>query len=114
MYNKYESEKICDNWGFYIDIENLNYVNQDNDEIMRKKYKAKKIENYNKFKNYENKINICETIYEQDMYGEDIYGEEFEIYDDTYINKKKDSLIVKVSSTTFITAILTYFIFFLI
>jgi hypothetical protein len=109
MYNKYESEKLCDNWGFYIDIESLNHVNQDNDEIMRKKYKAKKIENYNKFKKYENKINICETIYE-----EDIYGEEFELYEDTDLNDKKENLIVKVSSTTFITAILTYFIFFLI
>jgi hypothetical protein len=35
--NKYESEKLCDNWGFYIDIESLNHVNQDNDEIMRNK-----------------------------------------------------------------------------
>ena len=105
----YEPEKLYDDWGFYIDIESLNYVNQDNDEIIRKKYKAKRIENYNKFKNYENKINICETIYE-----EDIYREEFELYDDTDINNKKDSLLVKVSSTTFITAILTYFIFFLI
>jgi hypothetical protein len=109
MYNKYESEKLCDNWGFYIDIESLNYVNQDNDEIIRKKYKAKRIENYNKFKNYENKINICETIYEQD-----VYGDEFELYEDKDINSKKESLLVKVSSTTFITAILTYFIFFLI
>jgi hypothetical protein len=105
----YEPEILSDDWGFYIDIESLNYVNQDNDEIIRKKYKAKRIENYNKFKNYENKINICETIYE-----EDIYREEFELYDDTDINNKKDSLLVKVSSTTFITAILTYFIFFLI
>jgi hypothetical protein len=112
MYNKYESEKLCDNWGFYIDIESLNHVNQDNqdnDEIMRKKYKAKKMKNYNKFKKYENKINICETIYE-----EDIYGDEFELYEDTDINDKKENLLVKVSSTTFITAILTYFIFFLI
>ena len=105
----YEPEKLSDDWGFYIDIESLNYVNQDNDEIIRKKYKAKRIENYNKFKNYENKINICETIYEQD-----VYGDEFELYEDKDINSKKESLLVKVSSTTFITAILTYFIFFLI
>ena len=105
----YEPENLCDNWGFYIDIESLNYVNQDNDEIMRKKYKAKKIEKYNKFKIYENKINICETIYE-----ENIYGDEFDHYEDTDINDKKENFIVKVSSTTFITAILTYLIFFLI
>ena len=109
MYNKYEPEILCDNWGFYIDIESLNQVNQDNDEIMRQKYKIKKLKNYNKSKNYENKINICETIYEQD-----VYGDEFDLYEDTDINHKKDSLLVKVSSTTFITAILTYFIFFLI
>jgi len=105
----YEPENLCDNWGFYIDIESLNHVNQDNDEIMRRKYKAKKFENYNKFKKYENKINICDTIYE-----ENIYGGEFELYEDIDINDKKDNLLVKVSSTTIITAILTYFIFFLI
>lgn len=105
----YEPENLCDNWGFYIDIESLNPVNQDNDVIMRQKYKIKKIEKCNKFKNYENKINICETIYEQD-----VYGDEFDLYEDTDINDKKESLLVKVSSTTFITVILTYFIFFLI
>jgi hypothetical protein len=109
MFNKYENEKFCDNWGFYIDIESLKPINQDNDEIIRQKYKIKKIGKYNKFKNYENKINICETIYEQD-----VYGDEFEIYEDKDINSKKENLLVKVSSTTFITAILTYFIFFLI
>ena len=83
--NTYELNHLSDNWGFYVDIENLN-------PPLEKKYK----------------INYCETIHEEhEYYCKDNY---IEVNDESKIS----NMIVNVSSTIFITAILTYFIFFII
>ena len=90
--NTCELNQLCDNWGFYVDIENVTPIQKQNHEVIREKYKIKNINKYNKFKDYDDSIKHCETI-----------SEEYEYY--YYKN---------LSSTTFITAILTYYILFII
>ena len=104
---KYESNIFNDEWGFYVDIEKLpSQDNMLNHEIMREKYKIK---NINKFNKYD-----CETICEEYEYycknniEEKIDGLDVSNYESKENNIK--SLIVKVSSTTFITVIITYYI----
>jgi hypothetical protein len=103
--NNYSSEinQLSDNWGFYVDIENINPSIKSNDDEIREKYKI------NKFKNYDKKINNCETINEE---------REYYCKEENSIEEKDESnisnMIVNVSSTIFITAILTYFILFII
>jgi hypothetical protein len=97
---------LCEDWGWYIDIENMK-------PIYEKNY------HYN-VKN--RKMNKLETIIENDYY--------YEYYDDLQnnVNKNKNNTnniiiiyknnyifdnLFNFSSSTIITAILTYFIFFM-
>ena len=110
-----ELNQLSDSWGFYVDIENVIPIRKQNHEIIREKYKIKNINKYNKFKNYDDSIKHCETISEEYEY----YYKNFNEIDEENPNIVPDkdttkSMLVKVSSTTFITAILTYFIFFII
>ena len=94
--NNYSSEinQLSDNWGFYVDIENLNPPLEENKEKCK----------INKYKNYNNKINHCETINEE---------REYYCKEENYIEEKDESnMIVNISSTIFITAVITYLILF--
>jgi hypothetical protein len=105
-----EPYNYCDGWGFYIDIESLSSLRKDNDDIMKEKYGIKNFNKNNRIKKY----NYCETINEEYEYycknyddkNEDIFTENKKISDEN-----TTSFIIRVSSTTIITAILTYFIF---
>jgi hypothetical protein len=103
IYTSCEPSHLSENWGFYVDIENLNH--SPNEE----KYKFQNISKHNKYKKYDKANKYCETIYEEDEYCckqdkcRQILGQE-----------NMSDMIVNVSSTTFITAILTYVIFFII
>jgi uncharacterized phage-associated protein len=120
---KYESNQMCDGWGFYVDIENASQNNL-NHEIIREKYKIKNFKNYNKYKNYDNTIEYCEPIYEEyEYYCKNNLEDKEESELDYCCNKSNDgnektlddkkikNFIFKVSSTTVITVVLTYFIF---
>ena len=114
-HNIIEPDRFGNDWGFYIDIdnENIKYV-PNNEETIRKKYNVKKysetmryynvndeydyyIKNYN---NYDDDISIDRSIVSKDCNGK--------------INYNLVSNIVRVSSTTIITAALTYLIFFIL
>jgi hypothetical protein len=88
----------CDDWGWYVDIENADISNQYNYNISN-----------NKNKNIGHYLNKIETIQEIDIEDLSFYNNE--------INKKNiniKSYIYKVGSTTIITGLLTYFILFII
>jgi hypothetical protein len=92
--NTYELNHLSDNWGFYVDIENLNPPLEENKEKCK----------INKYKNYNKKINHCETINEE---------REYYCKEENYIEEKDESnMIVNISSTIFITAVITYLILF--
>jgi len=122
-------------WGLYVDIENLNgnYIN--NEEILRDKYT---IPNYKKTKYYDYvindfMINEYNTTYEDDIYkeyNENTYNDYIEsIYDEyKYYTKDKISYndlnkpnntnsikyFTRLSSSIFITATITFIVFFVI
>lgn len=105
---------ICEDWGWYVDIENNNHILPTNlDFISHKPYK--KI-NYH--------YNRLETIEEDEYdYYKKNYKDNEEIELDNCFKKQssedkksKDGeiFLYKIGSTTLITALLTYAIFFLI
>jgi len=120
--HKIDTFELCDNWGFYIDIE-CNPITFDNAEMMRQKYKIKKMFVDNKFikKNYRDyKGEHIETIYEEYEFhcknnkADDILFITNSIDKKDVKNEKITAMIMKVSSTTLITILLTYFIYFVI
>jgi hypothetical protein len=109
-----ETERFGDEWGFYIDIDNETVKTvPDNEDIIRKKYSVKK---YRDIMSYN----------DNDQY--DYYIKNYNTYDDDVsiaisaasnncsdkINYNLVSNIVRVSSTTIITAAITYVIFFVL
>jgi hypothetical protein len=90
-----------DDWGFYVDIENANFNNYDNYKKMREKYGLNK-----------NKFNpTLESISEEYAYYLNQQKKENDIVIETKYNVNKTCCIVNVSSTTFITLLITYFVF---
>ena len=81
----------CDDWGWYVDIENADISNQYNYNISKNKNNEKNIKNNNHYSSLE----TIEYLYKQD-------------------NENTSNLIYKVGSTTIITALLTYFILFVV
>ncbi len=109
-----EPERFGDEWGFYIDIDNENIKTiPDNEDIIRKKYNVKKyreIVSYNDNDQYDYYIKNYST-----------YDDDDSIYRSIASNNCADKInynlvgkIVSVSSTTIITAAITYVIFFIL
>ena len=90
---------ICEDWGWYIDTENIRVTNQYNYNIISK----------NKNKNVGYYLNRIQTIKEFDIEDLSFYNKEI---NEKNINIKNS--IYKVGSTTIITALLTYFILFML
>lgn len=117
-----ETFDISDSWGFFVDIEGNQQIIEDNSEMMRKKYNIKKLFNNNKFKN--TNFRDYKGVHIETINEEYEYYTKNNNYDDEYQNEsfcpnniKKESfgdMIVTVSSTTLLTAAITYFVFFLI
>ena len=88
-------------WGFYIDIETLNPVLTD--------------DNYNSHQKYNNYNNSHQKY---DDYDNNIYNKYSNYIHDTTDNIKNspqlNAFIVRASSTTIITAAITYFVFFIL
>ena len=110
--------ELCDDWGFYIDIES-NENSYDNAEIIKKKYKIKNLYPYNKYNKFKKdyKGDHIETICEEYEYyckkSTDNDDASVEKYNNQECSKnEKNSILIMVSSTTLITFILTYVIYF--
>lgn len=107
---------LCDDWGWYVDIETTNPICQD--QVDKAKVTNKK--NTTKF--------IKLETFEEDEYDYYTFNQknscEFDIENNNKISqsicKKKDNNnvliinILNISSTTMITALLTYVIFFML
>jgi hypothetical protein len=102
-------------WGFYIDLENIKHHTLINNE---------EFENNKIFKNQYNDYEVYKEINDEYEYYTKNY-EETDIYTINVFDKKPDfknifykngikELLVRVSSTTIITAFLTYIIFCLL
>jgi len=97
---QFESSYIGNGWGNYIDIENYKY----DVSTMRPLPLVKKVDVYS----YHIDINTNNTNNTNNNYTNNNYT-------NNYYKKKVDravgNLIIKVSSTTFITLFFTYFVF---
>lgn len=90
---------ICEDWGWYIDTENIRVTNQYNYKIISK----------NKNNDIDYYLYRIQTIKEFDIEDLSFYNKK--------INKKNitiENSIFKVVSTTIITTLLTYFILFVL
>ena len=102
------NHNFCDGWGWYIDIENNDINNNNNNMKINFNNKSYKKINYH--------LNRLETI-EEDEY--DYYKDinEINIKNDEKKHQHKitgNGLIIKIGSTTLLTALLTYFVFFIL
>ncbi len=105
---------LCDDWGWYVDIETvipICQVQADKVKVLNKKNTMKIIK--------------LETIEEEDEYDYYTFNQknscEFDVENnkiDKPINKKNNNALIinilNISSTTMLTALLTYVIFFML
>lgn len=91
-----------DEWGFYVDIENINFNNSDNYKKMREKYDLNK-----------NKFNPnLECIAEEYEYYLNQQKKEINTSNEVYNNNNnKMCCVTKLGSTTLLTLLITYFVF---
>jgi hypothetical protein len=121
--NYYKPNHLVDDWGFYIDLESIQPI-PNNEEKIRQKYKVKKYSIYDKYNEYCN--DVCDE-YSYYMKNNNNRDDDYSINvsmidtntelikDNTEKNSKNvNNIIVRVSSTTIITAFLTYVIFFVL
>jgi hypothetical protein len=122
--NNYKPNYLVDDWGFYIDLESIQNI-PNNEEKIRQKYKVKKYSIYDKYNEYCN--DVCdEYIYymKNNTNCDDDYSINVSLIDTntepiknptTEKNSRNvNNIILRVSSTTIITALLTYVIFFVL
>jgi hypothetical protein len=53
--------ELCDDWGFYVDIEKITTILPNNSEIIKEKYKIKNLKKKDKYDNFNE---IYKTIYD--------------------------------------------------
>lgn len=93
IHNNYDND-----WGFYVDIETLNPVLTDEKYYNRKKYNDYHNNLYDEYSN-----DIKDDIpYSNDIRDENLNSDPLKAF------------IVRASSTTIITAAITYFVFFIL
>jgi len=107
-----ETYSICENWGWYIDIENMRPIGS---PIITQNYNKK-----NKKPSYH--LNRLETInedeYEYDYLKKSKHTEE-SYFDDKFNNINNNInnniyYLIRIGTTTIITAILTYVLLFIL
>ena len=105
------SVNLCeDDWGFYVDIENVNINNVDNSKIMSEKY-------YIQNNNYHTIIQDTSEEYEYYLYYQKTENLSLSCEKNkpnTNENTKQSTLIFcksKICHTVFITLMITYFVF---
>jgi hypothetical protein len=112
---KLKSSQLCDDWGWFIDVESNYFAGNISLQPCRSPIKK-----FNSYLNKLPKIEEDEYEYYQKNYKdpeEIIYKEEVELnYDISLksLNKNEVNTIFNVGSTTLITAVLTYVIFIIL
>ena len=97
---------LTEDWGWYIDIENMRPINQINNDFVK-----------NKNKNLHQKINNIYTIIEEDEY--DYYMNNHKNFEEKIYNESNlknpvinpNNHIISFGSTTLITVFITYVVF---
>jgi len=120
---QYNMDVYENDWDHYIDLESIkNYdtnLDINNEDKIRKKYNVKRYNYYDLYNEY------CEEVCDEynyytkntikdDHYSIDISYTESNYSYDNIRDKNVSSFIVRVSSTTIITAIITYVVFFML
>ena len=90
-----EETTNCDQWGFYIDIENLPSKFPNNEYIIREKYKLHNVYYNKKYGLNNSQIDIEEKFYD-------------------FYTKNNTNYLINITSTTLLTAVITYVILFVI
>ena len=115
--NNFTVNRITDDWGFYVDLESIKTIPSNEDKI-RQKYNVKKYSIYDKYCN-----DICDeyNYHIQNNKNDDDYSIDLDLSVDCVRNILKETdgsnvttFIVRASSTTIITAFLTYVVFFVL
>lgn len=118
--NNFTVNRITDDWGFYVDLESIKTIPSNEDKI-RQKYNVKKYSIYDKYNKYCNDICDEYSYHIQNNIKDDDYSIDVDLSLDSVRNKIKETddssvttFIVRASSTTIITAFLTYVVFFVL
>ena len=96
------SNNFDNGWGFYVDLESLKPILPDD------KYYLEPI--------YEEPHFVADYYYDDDVYDNDVYDNDiYSFYDKDAISKIDEfgAYIVRVGSTTIITAFITYVVLFI-
>lgn len=118
--NNFAMKHIADDWGFYVDLESIKTFPNNEDKI-RQKYNVKRYSIYDAYNKHCN--NICEeyNYHIQNNKNDDDYSIDVDLSIDNIRNTLEEnnasnvtSFIVRASSTTIITAFLTYVVFFIL
>jgi len=97
------SNNFDNGWGFYIDLESLKPV------LPGDKYYLEPI--------YEEPHFVADYLYDNDVYDHEVYDDDiYSFYDKDAISKIDEfgAYIVRVGSTTIITAVITYALLFIL
>jgi hypothetical protein len=114
-HNIIEPDRFGDEWGFYIDIDNENVKTiPNNEETIKKNYNVKKYGETMRYYNDNDDYDYYIKNYKNDDDDDSIDRSIFSNNNTGKINYNLVSNIVRVSSTTIITAALTYLIFFIL
>jgi hypothetical protein len=121
---KYNMDVYENDWGHYIDLESIKNhdtnLDINNEDKIRKKYNVKRYNYYDLYNEYCEEV--CNeyyyytknTIKDDDYFIDISYTDESNYAYDNIRDKNVSSFIVRVSSTTIITAVITYVVFFML
>lgn len=119
-FNHFAMDHVTDDWGFYVDLE-TSKNNPNNEDKIRQKYNVKRYVTYDTYNKH--CIDICDeyNYHIQNNRNNDDYSIDVDLSLDNISDKIKETdysnvtmFIVRVSSTTIITAFLTYVVFFIL
>jgi len=120
-FNHFAMNRVADDWDFYVDLESIKTIPNNEDKI-RQKYKVKRYYTYDAYNKRCNDICDEYNYHIQNNKNDDDYSIDIDLSVDSVRNKIKETdgstnvttFIVRASSTTIITAFLTYVVFFIL
>lgn len=117
-FNRFAMNHVADDWDFYVDLESIKTIPNNEDKI-RQKYKVKRYCTYDAYNKRCNDICDEYNYHIQNNKNDDDYSIDIDLSLDDTLKENDDStsvttFIVRASSTTIITAFLTYVVFFIL
>lgn len=119
----FNTYNLCEDWGWYVDTEsnllinyNLNIVHKSHNNYSSYKninyFRLCRIEEEDEYEYYKNNYKDIESLQLEHNYKEN--GIKIQKKIEVEFDKSENANLYKIGSTTLITALLTYAIFFLI